>query len=486
MRNKTLDSRLVASSPGFAADAHHALVVIHERDGGRALHQVVHPGEKFRRPLLVRGTLLPYQVALDDRRRHDFGCRVLHVDGVRTFTLHIELRYRVLPDGAHLPVMRLDADPLGAVEGEIKLIVAAQVRGLAWAVIEQQANLTAFAVDARSVDDNGELHANLERIRSFARGFGIDVRQVAVGRHLDEGDLDNVRRAIELTKDVQVRDDRIRRMRDERREHEARHEVDAELAVARSEIDLVKEERLRTHAIQRVRDEQREAEARYAVAAELALVRDEVDFARQSKLRAHTLQRIQDDQREAEARLVAEHQLETRRAKESAIANAAKILEGYTAGTREAVLRITGDARSIPEIERQLLDAQRLVGVAQAIVSGADDVGGGASFGHGHVTRQLGAASGATAFHGPARNLEDVLTRACEVAAALRTTEREQRQFLAAVLRLQAARLVEAEASEVESHRAEVDRISRVHAQDLPEDHLQFLATLVNARGATR
>jgi hypothetical protein len=411
--NKTLNRGLVTPTQGFATIAYHALVVINERDGGRTVQQTLDPDkpDKFRRPLLLRGTLVSYHVALDERLRHTFGWKVSHGDGVHSFSVQFDLSYRVLRDSPHLLVLRLEDDPLGSIEDEIKRILSAPLRALDWSVIQDHANVTPFTVPAKSIDDGGDLVVNMERIRIYGRSFGIDVRQIGVTRYLE-------------TVDVEVR-------------------------------------------------------------------RSELEIAKKAKLRDHTIQGIYDQQREDEARLVVEHKLATSAALHNARTNSAKIIEEYAAGTRDAIRGITSSAKSISEIASQLRQVKDVAEIAQRMVPGfADGSEGGVKWvpllPSDKTSPMLGSGAPPTAFEGPARNVEDVMARAYEVAAALPVNEAEQRQFLAAVLRLQAARMVEADGGELEKHRSELQELHRVHAQDMREEHSRFVAELVRVRPPTR
>ncbi len=397
MTNKTLESRLVASSQGFATMPGHALVVLNERDGGRTLQQTVMPGGKFRKPLLLRGTLLPYHVSLDDHRNHTFPYRLLHVDGVHSFSLQFDLRYRVLRGSPHLLVEHLDADPLGSIEEEIKRVLSPPVRRLDWAQIQAQHDVTAIAVESSSVDDSGELVVNMDRIKIYARSFGIDVRQVAVSRHLEEIDK----------------------------------------TVARSAIKHAEEVELRTIKVLSIHDQEREDQARFT----------------------------------------AEHNRKIARAVQDASVNQAENIGRWMAGLGDAMETIGRGARSIPEIRNQLGQMRGIGDMIPGSANGHD--GGVALLQPAGGQALLGAGARATAFDGPARNIGDVLSRACEVAAELPAPE--QRRFLAAVLRLQAAHMVEA-SDEIEQRRAELLELHRVHAQDMRDDHSDFIADLVRPR----
>src|ERR1051325_3856004 len=444
--NKTRSSKIVMNSDGFATIAGHALVVINERDGGKTLQQTVVPGEKFRRPLLARGTLLPYQVVLDDRLRHDFACRLPHIDGVHQFTLNFELRYRVLRESPHLVVMRLDADPLGSIEDEIKRIVGGPLPALDWERIATRPNLSSYAVDTASVDDSGELVVNIERIRIYARGFGIDVRNLAVGRHLDEGDLDAVRRQITHDKD---------RERDR---------------------DLLRDR------LEKMAAEKQEEIAKHRNAADLAVVKDKIDIAKEAELADHAVQRFESQKREEAAKLAVAQELDTTRALNNAQVNRAKILEEYTAGIRDAVRGIASSTKSIPDIGVQLRQVKDIAAIAQDMGLNRDT---GTGVGLPAGTAGLlgdGNAPTWTAFQGPARNIEDTLARACQIAAVLPASEPQQRRFLATILRLLAARMVEAGDAEIEKHRLELVEIHRAYAQDMREDHSSFVGELARVR----
>lgn len=401
--NRTLEQRIVASSPGFAPLSGHMLVVVDEKEGGKTLHQAVSPNEKFRRPLLGRGTLHPYQVTLDERLRHRFSHKVAHTDGGHTLTLHFELSYRVLRDSPHLVVMRLDEDPLGSVEKEIMRVLPGPIRLLPWAEIETQPDMTAVATESSSIDDDGEQIANLERVRIHARNFGIDVRTVQVTRELDEADRKSITGKIALDRTVIDRDYKIKAMHDETREEEARISI--------------------------------------------------------------------------------KYQLETRTNVESARAGTAKILVDYATGTGESVRAITGSAKSMAEIAGQLRQAGEIRELAQNMLpdvnGGSRDRSAAPSSSNG---QHLLVAGPRTSFDGPARKIEDVLVRACEVASALRVKDREQRRFLATVLRLQAERIDEAEDGEIKKLCAELEDLHRPHAQDMREDHASFIAELLRGR----
>jgi hypothetical protein len=440
--NKTLTKKIVAASPGFGTIAGHALVVVIERDGGRTHYQTVTPEQKFQRPWMSRGTLLPYQVTLDQQLRHKFFSVLSHSDSIHTFTVTFELSYRVLRDSLHVVVTRLDKDPLGSVEEEIKRVLSAPLRALPWPVIHDHEDLKGFAVDATGVDDSGEVIVNRERLRIYGRSFGIDIRDVSVARTLHEPDLETWRREQKLAKERQDRDERIWRLRDETREEKVKYALGTELAITQSELDLAKDAKLTEHAIKRAYDQKPLEEAKLAI----------------------------------------ERELETTRALNNAHINWAQTVEQYAAGARQAVRDIASSTKTIPEFGNQIRQISDITAFAPTLLTGRTAAGDtGPPFPPGNGAALLEEGSRWTAFQGPARNIEDVLARACEVAAALPAPEPEQRRCLATVLRLQAARMME-DAAEVERLCRELHDIHLAHAQDMEDKHSHFLADLARDR----
>lgn len=401
--NKTLNSGIILPAQSHGHIPHHALVVLRERDGGRTLLQTVMPGKKFRKPWYVGGTLAFYHVSLDARLRHEFGYRLLHSDDVHAFTLRFQLSYRVLHEHVDLPVTHLGADPLNKIEEEITRVLTGSIRMLDWSVIEDNTDLTALAVDALSMDDNGDLVANLEQIRIHARYFGFDVRRIAITRHLDEADLELVRRRIEAEK--------------------------------------------------------------------------------QAQLRTLTIRSIFDQQREEEAKLTVQHEHARHDALYGAQTNVIKVLGAATAGSAVASGAIAEGATSFPQIGTHLQQLGQIAETAQRvmpIVHGREYASDSAMSAPPRGSLMLPAAT-SSPLETPGRNAEAVLQRAYEVAAALPVPEPEQRQFLAAILRLQAARMAVAGDDEIEKCRTELQELHRAHALDMHEDHTKFIADLVQS-----
>lgn len=235
--NKTRDRGLVKPSEGFATLAGHVLVIVNEADGGRQLRQLVLPGGKAKGLFFSRGGLAAYQVTLDEHLRTRFVTKQLHSDAIHAYSLEFSLSFRVLPEQPELIVLRFDDDPLLRVEDEVKRVLCPQVGALPWSLVEGENDLTRHVIGERSVDDSSELVQNAERLRAFARTWGIDLRRVEVARHLDEDDLQLAREREAAKRESLLRTTKIEKLYDQSREEVAKYEVECSIGAKRLEVE---------------------------------------------------------------------------------------------------------------------------------------------------------------------------------------------------------------------------------------------------------
>lgn len=214
---------------GTGPDPAHSLVIFKKVKQGRVLHEILNPGQVFKRPLFASSEdFEAFAVSADGNLRHEFSRKYQARVQIWTFTLHFKLQFRV-GDIGKLALSLSGRDPLERLQEEVASVLSTTARGFSWEEMKREGDDFGVRLrEAESADGQGEFKTNLQCLREFAGDLGLDLRQLEVSRSLTEPDLadekrlrDNDRRAViarsdqglalvqeDLNHDLQLRKDR--------------------------------------------------------------------------------------------------------------------------------------------------------------------------------------------------------------------------------------------------------------------------------------
>jgi hypothetical protein len=179
MSNLTRARRLAFEAPDFRPMPGCGLVVFKRVGAGLRFLEEVPPGKEFQPHLLQgRGSLAAFAVSRDPNWEHEASWRLLHVDGVCTFTLQCIIHFQV--EDAKRLVELIERDPLMRMEKMAGEIFGGTAARLPWHTI---------ADDEEEMCAATASIANVERFRAFAKDYGVTVDRVALARIVSEKDL---------------------------------------------------------------------------------------------------------------------------------------------------------------------------------------------------------------------------------------------------------------------------------------------------------
>ena len=227
MANLTLERRLVTRLAGPGAQAGYHTVIFRQEAGGRISHRILPAGEPYRPKLLERfGTYEAYAVSANPVLRHRLNEQLKTGVGGRrdVFSVHVTISYRVSQPG--LLVERIEEDPLGLLEAEVKTLLRDWASTLSFdELADQRFDAEADFLDSRQGGSGGSGRNRLERLQDFAAVMGLEVDSLGLTReysvedwkvHQDVLDQERARlrndatHATEFQKTVQAGEIRVR------------------------------------------------------------------------------------------------------------------------------------------------------------------------------------------------------------------------------------------------------------------------------------
>jgi hypothetical protein len=224
----TEERRVAWRIQGIGPDPAHTLVIFRKVGQGKILHQILRPGEVFKRPFFTPAdSFETYAVSADGNLRHEFSRKYQAGAQTWTFTLHVKLHIRV-GSAERLGLSLSDQDPLERLQEEAANVLSATARRFSWDDMKQEGEDFGLRLrESETTDGQGERRTNFQRLQSFAGDLGFELRHLDVLRSLTEPDLEDEKRA---------------------RENERRK------AIARSDQGLATEREKLNHEIQSLRD----------------------------------------------------------------------------------------------------------------------------------------------------------------------------------------------------------------------------------------
>jgi transcriptional regulator with XRE-family HTH domain len=175
---------------GIGPDPARFLVIFKQVAGGKVLHEVLKPGEVFRRPFLASvNAYRAYAVSTDPHLRHSFSRKFQSSRQARSFVLHFDLEFRV-SEPRDLALGMESGDPVQRMEEEVARVLGATARRFAWEELkEEAADFGPLLLEAETADSRGERKSNFARLRAFAESLGLRLERISITRSLLEDAL---------------------------------------------------------------------------------------------------------------------------------------------------------------------------------------------------------------------------------------------------------------------------------------------------------
>lgn len=187
MPNLTLEQKLVKPALDANPVLDYDLVVFRKvGGGGLRFHSLLGPGDKLSLldKLSLGSSLMAYAVTRDQNLRHKMTVPQLKsADHVGPFTLNLTLTLRI--DNPQLVVAKLESDPLGRLEREIREVLGRIASRMNWS--EVQASASDFEDQLLSsvvMDESGQRVPSLAFLQRFAAELGFELKGIQVFRQL--------------------------------------------------------------------------------------------------------------------------------------------------------------------------------------------------------------------------------------------------------------------------------------------------------------
>ena len=179
MSNLTRTKRIAFEAPDFRPVPGCDLVIFKRVGAGLRFLEEVPAGKEYRpSPLQSRGSLAAFAVSRDPNWDHEVSQRLLHTDGVSSFTLRCALTFQVA-DPKRL-VELIERDPLLRIEKKAIEIFGDAAARLPWDTIaEDEEEMCAEAASLQ----------NVGRFKAFAADYGITIDRVSLSRIVSEEGL---------------------------------------------------------------------------------------------------------------------------------------------------------------------------------------------------------------------------------------------------------------------------------------------------------
>lgn len=253
MPTLTEDRKVAWRIQGTGPDPAHSLVVFRKVNQGKVLHQVLSPGQVFKKPLFTSSdSFEAYAVSADGNLRHEFSRKYQARAQTWTFTLHYNLQFRV-GNTERLGLSLSGQDPLERLQEEAANVLSATARGFSWDEMKQEGEDFGFRLrEAETANGQGEFKTNFQRLQDFAAGLGLDLRHLDVYRSLTEPDLaDEIKIRENDRRKVIARSDQGLAVEQEELNHDLlllkdQNRIERETAIAQSSQALQGMERLRS------------------------------------------------------------------------------------------------------------------------------------------------------------------------------------------------------------------------------------------------
>jgi hypothetical protein len=187
MPNLTLEKRLV--KPALDANPvpdHDVVVFLKVGGGGLRFHSRLGPGDKLSLTdkLFLGSRITAYAVTRDQNLRHKVAVPGLKsADHVGPFTLDLTLALRI--NDPQILVEKLESDPLGRLEKEVKEVFGRVASRMEWSGIQAPAcDFEDQLLSSTVMDETGRRVASLAFLQGFAMELGLEVKGVQASRQL--------------------------------------------------------------------------------------------------------------------------------------------------------------------------------------------------------------------------------------------------------------------------------------------------------------
>lgn len=187
MPNMTTEHKLVKPALDANPVPDHDLVVFRRvGGGGLRFHSVLGPDDRLSliNKLSLGTNVTAYAVARDQNLRHKMSIAGLKsADHVGPFTLELTLALRIT-DPQTL-VEKLESDPLGRLEREVREVLGRVASRMDWAEVQSPAcDFEDQILSSSVLDESARRVASLAFLQGFAAELGIELKGVQVSRQL--------------------------------------------------------------------------------------------------------------------------------------------------------------------------------------------------------------------------------------------------------------------------------------------------------------
>lgn len=187
MQNLTLEERLVQPALDANPVPDHDLVVFRRvGEGGLRFHSLLGPGGRLSvvDKLRLGSRIAAYAVTRDQNLRHRVVVPNLEsADHVRPFALDLSLAFRIADP--RIVVEKLESDPLGRVEKEVREVLGRVASRMDWSAIKAPAcDFEDQLLSTMVMDVAGGRVASLALLQGFAVELGLEVKGIQVSRQL--------------------------------------------------------------------------------------------------------------------------------------------------------------------------------------------------------------------------------------------------------------------------------------------------------------
>ena len=187
MPNLTLDQRLVKPALDANPVPDHDLVVFRKvGGGGLRFHSLLGPRDKLRLidKFLLGANVTVYAVTRDQNLRYKVMVPALKsADHVGPFTLDLTLALRITDP--RLLVEKLESDPLGRLEKEVREVLGRVASRMEWSDVQAPVcDFEAHLLSTTVMNETEKRTASLVFLQGFAVELGLEIKSIQVSRQL--------------------------------------------------------------------------------------------------------------------------------------------------------------------------------------------------------------------------------------------------------------------------------------------------------------
>lgn len=186
MPNLTTEKELVKPALDTHPIPDHDLVIFRKVGGGLRFHSLLGPYDRLSLidKLFLGSSVTVYAVTRDQNLRHKMSVAGLKsADLVGPFTLEFTLTLRIVDP--RLAVEKLESDPLGRLEREVREMLGFVASRMEWSEVQAPAcDFEDRLLSSTVRDESGRRVPSLAFLQGFARELGLELKGIQVSRQL--------------------------------------------------------------------------------------------------------------------------------------------------------------------------------------------------------------------------------------------------------------------------------------------------------------